>query len=472
MRSRRTPDRAGEGVESARPSRPGGPSQLLELFFATCAELGVESDRDVAALAGVSVENVANWRSGAVRELKPYKLAGVKRALAGRIAQLKDRASLMDSTVHLKLRPLEIEEGSSPAEQQRKLRDRVHYDYVGHQFLYAEAQGALAWESIIRSGYEQDSWLRGVRDQARLWFDSARDARGGCRGPIAEALGLDSRRLRGLDVISLGPGEGSKECVLIEALHALEGSIGQPLPWQTMALVDVSISLLVRAATSARKLVGEREDLPRTHVLAFCADFEEGPLGFVNRLPTERYDADAGRRLVCVLGNVFGNVRDEEHFLREKLARLVRPGDLLWLEVGLRADPLSSDPLYALLARTDRQETAAETNRRLLLEGPYRAWESALGRSHARVEMRLTLREDDDASRIPGSCNFCHDLWLVEERRALTMLYSRRYELAALTRWLEARGYQLLRQQSVADSKGRPRVAHLLLRRTSEPEKR
>lgn len=465
MTSRRNPRERPPAADAARGVR-ATQSQLLELFFSICADLGVESDRDVAALAGVSVENVANWRSGAVQEFKPYKLAGIKRALATRIAQLKDRASLIDSSVHLKLRPLEIEEGSSPSEQQRKLRDRIHYDYVGHQFLYAEAQGALAWENIIRSGYEQESWVRGVREQARAWFDPARDARGGCRGPIAEALGLDSRRVRGLDVISLGPGEGSKELALIEALHDLERAIGQPLPWQTLALVDVSISLLIRAATSARKLVGEREELPHTHVLAFCADFEEGPLGFVRRLPTERYDVDAGRRLVCVLGNVFGNVRDEEQLVRRKLAELTRPGDLVWLEVGLRADPLSADPLYALIQRQDREGTAAETNRRLLLEGPYRAWESALGKSPARVEMRLTLREDDEASRIPGSCNFCHDLWLVEERRALTMLYSRRYELKALERWLESRGFAVLRSQPVEDSKGRPRVAHLLLRRT------
>jgi hypothetical protein len=252
-------------------------------------------------------------------------------------------------------------------------------------------------------------------------------------------------------VVSLGPGEGSKELAVIEALEELEQKLGAPLPWQTLALVDVSISLLVRAATSARTLVADREDLPRTHVLAFCADFEEGPLGFVKRLPTERYEADAGRRLVLVLGNVLGNVRDEERFLTEKLATLARVGDLAWLEVGIRADPIRNDPLYALLERTAGQDTAADTSRRLLLEGPYRSWEAALGRAPARLEMRLTLREDDDSSRVPGSCNFCHDLWLVEERRALTMLYSRRYDLAALSAWL--------------DAKGRPRVAHVLLRR-------
>ena len=438
----------------------------MELFLAVAASLGAESDRDVAALAGVSVENVANWRGGAVQEFKREKLAQVRRALEARIAALTEKARALDRSTS-ELRAIEVEVGSSPAEQQRLLRDRVHYDYLGHRFLYFEAQGALAWKSLIKSGYDQSAWLRGVGAQARAWLDPARGA-SGARGPIADALGLGRPGAsRGLDVISLGPGDGAKEVAVLEAIAAAEQAAQQRLPWYTLALVDVSISLLLEAATDARrKLVELGAD--HAHVLAFSADFEEGPLAFRERLPSEalerRGERDAALRLVLLLGNVLGNVREESNLLRDKLARLLRPGDLLWLEVGIKPERITQDPLYAM-TEAARTETSSETHRRLLLEGPYRAWEAALGRQPARAEMRIWLREDDDSSRVPGSCNFCHDLVLPDERRTLTMLYSRRYAERGLVSWLEAEGYDVLAVEKVEDEKRRPRVMHLLCRR-------
>lgn len=439
-----------------------GPSQLADLFLAVAGELGVRSDRELATLAGVSVETVANWRTGTVQELKPQKLAAIKAALAARIGALREKARALGADPSTGLVPLEVEEGSAPADIQRQLRERVHYDYLGHRFLYFDPQGALAWENLIRAGYEQDCWLEGVGECARQWLDPSRDARGGCKGPLAQALGFDRKsRGKGLDVISLGPGEGSKEVLVLERIADMERAAAQRLTWETCSLVDVSVSLLLRAGSAAHRAVHGR-GLGHAYVLPLCADFEEGPLGFLGRLPTDR--GEDGVRLVLVLGNVFGNLRDEETFLRQKLDRMVRPGDLAWLEVGLRPPNLREEPLYRL-TETDREETAAEANRRLLLEGPYRRWEAGLGRVPATLDMRVWVREDDDSSRIPGSCNFCHDLLIREERRALTMLYSRRYDLEGLTGWLEERGYEVLRLARVEDSKKRPRVAHLLLRR-------
>ena len=150
--------------------------------------------------------------------------------------------------------------------------------------------------------------------------------------------------------------------------------------------------------------------------------------------------------------------------MRQKLSRLVRPGDLLWLEVALRLDSIEADPLYAM-TRTDHEETAAEANRRLLVEGPYRRWAAATGRASPNLDSRVWVREDDDSARIPGSCNFCHDLVIKDERRVCTMLYSRRYNLELLSGWWEGQGYAVEGIQRVKDVKGRPLVAHLLLRR-------
>jgi len=441
------------------------PSQLVDLFLSVAAALGIESDRDIASVAGMSIENVSNWKSGAVREFKPQKLSAIKRGLAARIHALQERARTIATDPELGLMDVEVEQEASPAEIQRQLRDRVHYDYLGHRFLYFDPQGALAWESLIHAGYQQDQWVRGVADCAAAWLDTARDSHGGCRGPLATALGYDRRAgLRGLDVISLGPGEGGKEVVLLEQLLQRQRKAEQALPWANLALVDVSISLLLRAAHAARAKAREvRSDA--VTVMPFCSDFEEGQLAFERRLPTSREGGEQGLRLVVILGNVFGNLRDEEVFLHQKLQQLVRPGDMLWLEVGMRPERLELDPLFRL-TQPDREETAAEANRRLLLEGPYRRWESALGRKPTRLDMRVWVREDDDASRIPGSCNFCHDLIIGDERRAVTMLYSRRYAVEGLSGWLEEHGYKVERIMQVGDPKRWPRVAHLLLRRT------
>lgn len=438
-------------------------AQVFELLFAVAEAMGLSRDRELAALVGVSPETVQNWRTGAVGELKPSKLEQVKRAFAGRMTAIRERAGANAIDLESGMTHLEIAPDASPSEIQRQLRDRMHYDYLGHRFLYFDSQGALAWENLIRGGYEQNTWIRGVQDCAKEWLTAGRHKDGTAKGPIAAALGLGRRgRTRGLDVVSLGPGEGGKEVEILSALEAAEAGHDPP-PWRSLTLVDVSIPLLLRAAVAARRHVVQ---LPfeRSQVIAVCADFEEGPLDFARRLPSARLDDDAGRRLILVLGNVFGNVRHEDTFVRQKLNFLTRPGDLVWLEVGLRAERAELDPVYRL-TQSAETETAAEANRRLLLEGPYRRWEAALGRPPSDLRLRVWVREDDDSATITGSYNFCHDLVLENERRSITMLYSRRYDLEGLSHWLEQRGYLVERIANVADGRHVDRVAHLLLRR-------
>lgn len=442
-----------------------GPSQLMDLFISVAEELGFTSDKDLAALADIGVENVANWRSGAVKEMKSQKFQAAKRNLTAYLQSLRAQAGLERASG---LDPLEIEAGSSPADLQRQFRHRVVYDYLGHRFLYFEPQGALAWETLIKQGYEQDCWLDGVQHCAKTWLEPKRDSEGQLRGPIARALRPGRRdRARGLDVISLGPGEGGKEVRLLRELEALEESDQRwRFQWLGFAPVDVSIALLLTAADAARKVFGEHRDRgPRRSVLPFCADFEEGQLAFQQRLRTSKPGGADGLRLIVILGNVMGNLRDEERFVRLKLRKLARPGDLVWIEVGLRPDALENDPLFKL-TRADVAETAGEANRRLLLEGPYRRWAAAIGRPTPNLSMRVWVREDDESARVPGSCNFCHDLIIRDEgSRVCTMLYSRRYKLDDLCAWFESLEFDVQGIHRVRDSKGRERVGHLLLRR-------
>jgi uncharacterized SAM-dependent methyltransferase len=441
----------------------------MDLFIGVAEQLGARTDREIAELAGVSVENVANWRNGAVHEFKPQKLKGIKDSIAARIAALREGARKGEGDLSLGLSAIEIEQGSSPADLQKQFRDRVAYDYLGHRFLYFDAQGALAWENLLRGGYEQELWISGAEGCAEAWLDAKKDDSGHAKGPIAEALGLGKKtHTAGLDIISLGPGEGGKELLFLRKLLAIEDAIDQRLPWITFAPIDVSIPLLLAAAHGSRKLFAEaaqRRDHPYFNTLAFCADFEEGPLSFLHRLQTSAGGVAPGLRLIIMLGNTFGNLRDEEMFVRQKLWQMARPGDLVWFEIGLRIDPVENDPLYRFTL-SDREETSAEANRRLLLEGPFRRFEAASGKKPSSLDMRVWIREDDESSRIPGSLNFCHDLVMREERRVCTMLYSRRYRLEDLTAWLEKMRFEVLRIVRVDDAKKRPRVCHLLLRRT------
>jgi len=339
------------------------------------------------------------------------------------------------------------------------------YDYVGHRFLYYEPQGAIAWESLIRGGYEQDLWLAGIERCIRRWLpDGDREA------PLARALGLGPDRqtsARGLDLVSLGCGEAGKEALVLAHILGVDAKLGDRLPWLCFAPVDVSIPLLLTAARTGHQCFARVASARRRfRVAPFCSDFEEGPLGFRQRLRTAHGAGAEGLRLIVILGNVFGNLRDEELFVRRQLGELCRPGDMVWLEVGLRPDDLDADPLFAL-TRPDYRETPTAANRRLLLEGPYRRAANAMGTAPAEIDLRISLREGDESATIPGSVNFTHDIHLRAERRSFTMLYSRRYVMQPLVTWLERLGYDAVATERIADTRGTHRVANLLLRRRS-----
>lgn len=443
---------------SRKPSQPQ--SQAVDLFLTIAEALGVSTDRELAALADVSLDSIPHWRLGAVREFKTQTLAAIKEGLLQRLRALQEGAEAGSAAKQMGLHPLVVEAGSSPDDLHRQFRERIAFDYLGHRFLYYEPQGAIAWLNLIQTGYDQDAWLSGVQTAAREWLMRAEKA-GKKGGGLAQAL--DRRNAsRAVELIALGSGDGAKEVALLRELaRALPG---EP---PTFVPIDVSIPLLLRAAVAGREALTEEagaHHAGRHHVLPFCADFEEGPLTFLQRLPSAALAPERSVRLVTLLGNVFGNLRDEDRFVRHKLARLTRPGDLVWLEVALRLDPLTDDPLYAMTERRD-EETASDANRRLLIEGPFRRWEAATGRASAQVDLRVSLRDNDDTCRVPGSVNFCHDLLIGAERRACTMLFSRRYTPEGLIAWLEERAFAVERIHTVRDSRRRPRVAHLLLSR-------
>jgi hypothetical protein len=87
-------------------------SQLMDLLFHVCSELGIESDQQLAEIADVTRENIANWREGQVKEFKLGTLETVKRGLSARMKALKAAAGLR---ARGQGRTAEVgEEGASP----------------------------------------------------------------------------------------------------------------------------------------------------------------------------------------------------------------------------------------------------------------------------------------------------------------------------------------------------------------------
>jgi hypothetical protein len=80
---------------------------------------------------------------------------------------------------------------------------------------------------MIKRGYSQEEWLLGVERFADKWLSEVRDG-------------------QGVDVVSLGPGEGEKECRILRRLVQREQHLQRPLAWLTFMPVDLSMPLSSR----------------------------------------------------------------------------------------------------------------------------------------------------------------------------------------------------------------------------------
>jgi len=344
---------------------------------------------------------------------------------------------------------IHVEDGSTPADLQRQFQMNVNHAYLGHRFLYFEPQGAVAWKALMEDPeYDQSRWLAGVAGAAHAW--------------LAPRQPVDAVAHHGVELISLGSGEGSKDARL---LAELIGAAAKP-PWIAYVPVDVSVPLLVAAARDAAQTVARASAAREVGgaVMPFCADFEEGALEFLGHLPT---GSRAGVRLILVLGNVFGNVRDEERFVDRVLTKIARPKDLVWIEVALRPDDLAKDPVHSMTLQTRRPESATALNRWKFIVGPYVRCMATMGAPLRDVKLRIKVHVEDDVARIPESCNFVHDLLIgnANEEDVCTMLYSRRYREEPLKAWFRGHGFQVDATSIVDRSNGVPGVMNLLLRK-------
>lgn len=126
---------------------------------------------------------------------------------------------------------------------------------------------------------------------------------------------------KAIEIISLGPGDGSKDTVLVQALLDSNSCVQHV----SVNLLDLSQPLLVKSYQTALKMFG---DNPWVSIQAIQGDFFHLP----------QYDQILNRIkkrpcLVTMFGGTLQNLRNEPQFIQNQLG-FFKKGDLLLLELG------------------------------------------------------------------------------------------------------------------------------------------
>lgn len=425
-------------VETASESARRAASQFAALLDGVLEALGVRNPEQQAAFLKLAArQNVENLTAGRSQSVHPDAFSKILQAVTAGIRTRQFEPIIAPSSPHI---ALVLDKGCSPLRVQSKLRDAIKGRAIPQRHLYDCAEAAHLWQEWIRHDPQRAAMVNGVRECATAWSSRA--------GLLGDA-GSD------LHVLSLGSGTGEKEIVALEALHRS----GSPKPVRLL-LVDSSAALL---AESAREVTKALQGVATT---ALCADFESGHLQFArNHWLRQPEGAPAAVRLVMMLGNVFGNLIDEQTFVSRLITKLLRPGDLLWIEVGTAAADPKEDPAEARLR--DYPVKALDATRglnRLMLLPFLRSRRLDPAGDTAEVELQLHA---DGPSSIPGSYTFRYSLQVERKTKyCVDVLYARRYAEAGLERWFEDLGFTKLASHSVAfpGAKMVAGVTHLLLR--------
>jgi uncharacterized SAM-dependent methyltransferase len=201
--------------------------------------------------------------------------------------------------------------GAVLGEIRRALEERT---VLPAHLFYEAGGGAANWAELTT-----DDAYASATDSATLFRD---DSTGIARA-VAEAAGE-----KPLGILSLGPGTGWKDELLVRAIGA---GPPRPGPLRYFAL-DASPVLAVQAMT--RVLVGNAlaptaTATAGTEAAALVARFED--------LPALRpvYESPGAVNVVMLLGSTLGNLADEQGLLR-LLGAATRPDDLLLLEVTIQ----------------------------------------------------------------------------------------------------------------------------------------
>jgi serine/threonine protein kinase len=186
---------------------------------------------------------------------------------------------------------------------------------ISCQFAYSADQGSLHWLALC-----DDPLYAVFRESIEVLSANARN--------IFAALG-DEFLASSPDFISLGPGNGQKDRILLKALleyfdtHQIRSDL-------FYYPVDVSERLI---GTAIRTIANDRAIALRIKMKAIHADFSK--LALFRPV----FDFRAAPNLFVFLGNTLGNVQNEISFL-QKVKAAMRVGDALIIEVRLNTGEL------------------------------------------------------------------------------------------------------------------------------------
>lgn len=237
---------------------------------------------------------------------------------------------------------LKSEYEPTPAPRQRRVEDQPEWRDRGHWSesivdgtLYIGGSGYVRLDAkreiistikrgrvlptiysyLTNAGYH--NWLRLTEDQSYDYYaDSLKlftEHDKSLATKIKGALNRDD-----IDMISLGPGDGRKDVVLLKALEKVFGV--SDLYYYPF---DVNPSMISHAMTAA----GSQRRLKKMKVKAILADFDSLPEF------SGIYQYRDAPNLLSLLGNTLGNLPDDRGFLEQIYSGAMVRGDLLLLEV-------------------------------------------------------------------------------------------------------------------------------------------
>jgi len=187
--------------------------------------------------------------------------------------------------------------------------------FISCKFAYGNEYGARHWLRLCQHP------LYSVYHESIAFFSKN-------TAKILQLCG-DNFVLTSPDVISLGPGDGEKDKIILHCLGAAldERERTDELFYYPMDISDALLSAAIQT------IFGDQLLRRRVKVKAIFSDFNN-----LNEFrPVFNYRKEPN--LFLLLGNTLGNMLDEMEFL-QRLYRAMYPGDILVLEVRLHADEL------------------------------------------------------------------------------------------------------------------------------------
>jgi len=185
---------------------------------------------------------------------------------------------------------------------------------------------------ITNHGYQ--NWLSLTQDPGYVYYRHALDLYNSQSGALAKIIKTAVGGSSDLDLVSLGPGDGRKDLLLLRALARLS---------DPARLYYYPFDINPSMVSSSMKMVGGDSELRDIKVKAIVADFDALPQ--FKRI----YQFRTGPNVLLLLGNTLGNMPNERSLLERIHKRAMMQNDILIVEVRNRY--VESDPERALGAQ-------------------------------------------------------------------------------------------------------------------------